>query len=121
MALFCMITGLVVLVASVMISKYQRMRESVLLRTIGASRKQIFSITALEYLFLGSLAAFSGILLSIAGSWLLAHYVFDTPLVPEPIPVFLVFFGVCLLTMIIGLANSRFIVNKPPLEVLRED
>ena len=121
MALFCMITGLVVLVASVMISKYQRMRESVLLRTIGASRKQIFSITALEYLFLGSLAAFSGILLSIAGSWLLAHYVFDTPFVPEPIPVFLVFFGVCLLTMIIGLANSRFIVNKPPLEVLRED
>jgi putative ABC transport system permease protein len=121
MAMFCMITGLVVLVASVMISKYQRMRESVLLRTIGASRKQIFSITALEYLFLGSLAAFSGILLSIAGSGLLAHYVFDTPFVPEPIPVFLVFFGVCLLTMIIGLANSRFIVNKPPLEVLRED
>jgi putative ABC transport system permease protein len=67
------------------------------------------------------LAAFSGILLAIAGSWLLAHYVFDTLFVPEAMPVLAIFLSVCMLTMIIGLANSRFIVNKPPLEVLRED
>jgi predicted lysophospholipase L1 biosynthesis ABC-type transport system permease subunit len=56
MAAFSVITGLIVLIASVRISKYQRMHESVLLRTLGASRKQIFTITLLEYFFLGALS-----------------------------------------------------------------
>ena len=121
MAAFCMITGLVVLIASVLISKYQRMRESVLLRTMGASRRQIYAITALEYFFLGALAAFAGILLSLLGSWALAHYVFETSFTPHIIPIFIIFFSVCALTVLIGLSNSRFIVSKPPLEILREE
>src|SRR5690606_22741758 len=50
---FSILTGIIVLVASVMISKYQRIKESVLLRTMGASRRQILVITALEYFSLG--------------------------------------------------------------------
>ncbi|MEO6851010.1 MAG: FtsX-like permease family protein, partial [Mucilaginibacter sp.] len=72
MAMFSIITGVVVLIASVRISKYQRIQESVLLRTMGASRKQILAITAIEYFFLGTLSAATGILIAIAGSWLLA-------------------------------------------------
>ncbi|MCU0382051.1 MAG: ABC transporter permease [Chitinophagaceae bacterium] len=121
MALFCLTTGLVVLIASVLISKYQRMRESVLLRTLGASRRQIFSITALEYVFLGTLAAFAGIVLSLLGSWALAYYVFETPFRPAMLSILLVFMSVVGLTVLIGIANSRFIVNKAPLEVLREE
>jgi putative ABC transport system permease protein len=121
MALFCLTTGLVVLIASVLISKYQRMRESVLLRTIGASRQQIFSITALEYVFLGTLAALAGIVLALLGSWALAHYVFETPFRPDWLSVLWVFLAVVGLTVLIGIANSRFIVNKAPLEVLREE
>ena len=121
MAAFCMTTGLVVLIASVLISKYQRMRESVLLRTMGASRQQIYAITALEYFFLGALAAFAGILLSLAGSWALAKYVFETPFTPQVLPVLIIFISVCALTVFIGLSNSRFIVSKPPLEILREE
>ncbi|HYC28934.1 MAG TPA: FtsX-like permease family protein, partial [Chitinophagaceae bacterium] len=121
MAGFSMITGLVVLVASVLISKYQRVQESVLLRTLGGSRKQIFQITALEYFFLGAFAAITGISLALAGSWALAHYLFDTSFDPEVLPVVIVFLSVSALTVIIGLANSRFIVSKPPLEILRQE
>jgi putative ABC transport system permease protein len=121
MALFCLTTGLVVLIASVLISKYQRMRESVLLRTLGASRRQIFSITALEYVFLGTLAALAGIVLSLLGSWALAHYVFETPFRPDMLSVLWVFLSVVGLTVLIGIANSRFIVNKAPLEILRQE
>ena len=53
MAMFSIVTAVVVLIASVRISKYQRIQESVLLRTMGASRRQIFSITTIEYFFLG--------------------------------------------------------------------
>jgi putative ABC transport system permease protein len=121
MAGFSIITGLVVLIASVLISKYQRMQESVLLRTLGASRKQIFYITALEYFFLGALAAFTGIILSLAGSWMLATYSFETSFTPQWLYLFFVFLSICLLTVIIGLANSRSVVTRPPLEILREE
>ena len=121
MALFCMLTGWFVLVSSVLISKYQRMRESVLLRTMGASRRQIFSITALEYAFLGSLAALAGILLSVAAGWALARFVFEAPFRPQWPTLAVVFLAVSAVTLLIGLANSRFIVDKAPLEVLRDE
>jgi putative ABC transport system permease protein len=121
MAGFSILTGLIVLIASVLISKYQRLQESVLLRTLGASRKQIFAITALEYFFLGSLAALTGILLSLAGSFLLAKFSFEAEFKPEFLPVIVVFLFVSMMTVFIGLINSRGILSRPPLEVLRQD
>ncbi|MEP6582922.1 MAG: FtsX-like permease family protein [Ginsengibacter sp.] len=119
MAGFSIVTGIVVLISSVLISKYQRLQESVLLRTLGGSRKQIFTITALEYFFLGALAAFTGILLALAASWGLAYYIFEIPFHPDLLPVLVLFVLVCLLTVGTGLANSRGILNRSPLEVLR--
>jgi putative ABC transport system permease protein len=121
MAGFSILTGLIVLIASVMISKYQRIQESVLLRTLGASRKQILVITALEYFFLGALAAFTGILIAVIGSFCLAKFNFESEFNPELGPIVLIFLFVSLLTVIIGLLNSRGILSRPPLEVLRQD
>lgn len=121
MAGFSIFTGLIVLIASVLISKYQRIQESVLLRTLGASRKQIFYITALEYFFLGTLAAATGIVLSTGVSWLLAKFIFETEFTLQWLPLFIVFVSVCLLTVFIGLINSRAVVRRPPLEILREE
>jgi putative ABC transport system permease protein len=109
------------LIASVLISKFQRIQESILLRTLGASRKQILFITALEYFFLGALAAATGILLSMAASWALAKYSFKAPFTPHWLPVAGLFTAISLLTVLIGLFNSRSILNKPPLEVLRKE
>jgi len=119
MSAFSIITGIVVLIASVRISKYQRIQESVLLRTLGASRKQIFAITALEYLFLGALSALTGTVIAISGSWLLAKYSFEIPFVINLLPALALFFIISVLTVIIGLLNSRGVLNKPPLEILR--
>lgn len=121
MAGFSIFTGLIVLIASVLISKYQRIQESVLLRTLGASRKQIFYITALEYFFLGALAAFTGMVLSLGISWMLARFIFETEFTTQWLALFIVFVCVCLLTVFIGLINSRAVVRRPPLEILREE
>lgn len=118
---FSIITGLVVLIASVLISKYQRIQESVLLRTLGASRKQIFAIAALEYFFLGAFAAATGIILALAGSWALAQFTFEAAFTPPILPIVVVFVLICMLTVFIGLVNSRFIVSKSPLEILRQE
>ena len=121
MAAFSIFTGLIVLIASVMISKYQRIQESVLLRTIGASRKQIFYITALEYFFLGALAAATGMFLSLGISFLVAKFMFETEFILKWVPLLIVFVSVCFLTVFIGLINSRAVVTRPPLEILREE
>ncbi|MFN8347831.1 MAG: FtsX-like permease family protein [Spirosomataceae bacterium] len=121
MAGFSILTGLIVLIASVLISKYQRIQESVLLRTLGASRRQILIITALEYFFLGTLASLTGIVLAVGGGWALAHYSFETDFSPQFLPVLLIFGVVAFITVFIGLVNSWGILSRSPLEVLRQD
>jgi putative ABC transport system permease protein len=120
MAAFSIATGLIVLISSVMISKYQRMQESVLLRTLGASRKQVFLITALEYFFLGFIAASTGIIIALLGNLALARYLFDIPFSPSWLAVLLILASISLLTTIIGVLNSRSVLNRPPLEILRK-
>ncbi|MET0242844.1 MAG: FtsX-like permease family protein [Flavitalea sp.] len=121
MAGFSIVTGLVVLVASVLLSKYQRIKESVLLRTIGAKRRQILVITSLEYFLLGALAALTGVIISLIGGWALATYTFKTPYDVPVLALVLIFFAVSGITVLIGLFNSRGILNRPPLEVLRAE
>ncbi|HMT29450.1 MAG TPA: ABC transporter permease [Bacteroidia bacterium] len=121
MAFFSIVTGILVLIGSVMISKFQRIQESVLLRTMGASRKQIFNINALEYFLLGSLSALTGILISVGVSMALAKFSFNTILVPDWIPMLIGYVAITSLTVLIGLLNSRDVVNKPPLEILRKE
>jgi putative ABC transport system permease protein len=121
MAFFSIITGIIVLIGSVRNSKYQRIRESVLLRTLGAKSSQILKITAFEYLYLGVLGSSVGILLSLVGSQLLAYFVFDTAFVPSWVPFLVVLPGITLLVLAIGLSNSRSVLNSPPLQVLRKE
>jgi putative ABC transport system permease protein len=121
MALFSILTGLIVLISSVALSKYQRLQESVLLRTLGASRRQILSINAIEYLMLGVMATATGIILSSGAAFLLSKFLFKVPFSPDWLPTILVFVVIVLLTLIIGLFNTRTVVNHPPLEVLRNE
>jgi putative ABC transport system permease protein len=121
MAFFSILTGIIVLIGSVRNSKYQRIRESVLLRTIGARSQQILKITALEYLYLGVLGSGIGILLSLFGSQLLAVFVFETPFTPSMEPFLILLPGITLLVLAIGLINSRSVISSPPLQVLRKE
>ncbi len=121
MALFSILTGLLVLISSVILSKYQRIKESVLLRTLGAKGNQILKINALEYFVLGALASLTGIVLAFLGTFLLAKFSFDMVFSPSLIPPLIVFLVITGLTVLIGMLNSRDIINKPPLEVLRAE
>ncbi len=121
MALFSILTGVLVLASAVLTSRYQRVQEGVLLRTLGASRRQIVQILFLEYLFLGGLAALTGLILAVGGSWALARFVFEVAFaVPGP-AIGAVFVLVTGLTVGVGMLNSRGIARRTPLEVLRAE
>ncbi len=121
MAIFSILIGVIVLISSLFLSKFQRIQESVLMRTIGASRKQILTISLIEYGLLGSLASLTGILIALAASFGLVKFVFEFNFSVPFIPILIIFILVTALTMIIGYANSREVISKSPLEVLRKE
>ena len=121
MAIFSIITGIIVLIGAIRNSKFQRIRENVLLRTLGATNKQILKIVSLEYLYLGVLGSLSGILLSLLGSQILAWSVFDMTFAPSYFPFVVLFPGITVLVLIVGLSNSKSVLKSPPLEVLRKE
>ena len=88
---------------------------------MGAGRNQILGINALEYFLLGSLASLTGIAISIALNMALAQYSFNTILAPDALPLVICYLAITTTTVVIGLVNSREVVNKPPLEILRNE
>lgn len=119
MAFFSIATGILVLISSLIISKYQRMRESILLRTLGASSQIVSKINTLEYFFLGSLASLSGLVLSFLATWLLSEFVFDFTFRGAWFEAFILYLLITSLTIILGWLNGRKISNQPPMEILR--
>ncbi len=121
MAGFSILTGIIVLLSSLLLSKFQRVKESVLLRTLGASRAQILKIYATEYAIIGILSAATGIILSLVASWLLVTFQLDLEFRIQYLPLILVFFFIVSLTVLTGLWMTKDVVQKSPLETLRKD
>jgi putative ABC transport system permease protein len=121
LATFTVLTGLVVLVTALLTGRYQRLQESVILRTLGASRAQVFRILLVEYGALGLLAAVTGILLALLATWALARFVFHTVFLPPLTPLAVALLLVPSVTAITGFLMSRGVLNHPPLAVLRQE
>lgn len=121
LALFSIVTGLIVLAGAVINSKFVRMKENVLLRTLGAQSKHITKITLIEYAYLGLFAALTGMILSVGGGWLLAKFFFEITFAFDWLELLLITTGVILLTITIGWWNSRDVMNTPPLQILRKE
>ncbi len=121
MALFSLAAGAVVLVGAVAASRYQRVREGALLRTLGATRPQLLRILLAEYAVLGILASLTAIALSTLAGFVLVRFVFEARFaVPGPSMLALVL-TIMVMTVLIGLSGSTEIWRRPPLEVLRAE
>jgi len=121
MALFSVLTGLIVLAGAVVVSRFQRIEESVLLKILGASRWTVIRITLIEYFLLGVFAAVTGLVLSVAAGWALARFLFNTPFVFEFYWVLAAVLVVSGLTVLVGFINSRGFYRHTALEVLRSE
>ena len=121
LALFSIITGLVVLAGAVVNSKFARIRENVLLRTLGARTRQILQITLIEYAYLGLFSALTGMFLSLVGGWALCRFFFEVQLGVSWSDLLLVGGAVMFLTIFVGWFNSREVISTPPLQILRKE
>jgi len=121
MALFTVATGLIVLAGAVLMGRHQRIRETVLLRTLGANRRQLAQIQLVEYSALGVQAAVVGSLLAIAGNALLARYVFHVAASVSALQVAAAAVTVSVLAVATGFMAGRGVADHPPLEILRQE
>jgi putative ABC transport system permease protein len=121
MAAFSVLTGLFVLAGAILNSKYVRLKENVLLRTIGAMSRQIISLTVIEYLLLGLLSALAGSLLAVLASWILMPYFFEIAFFPDVPGILSVWLIITLLTVVVGWFNTAGLLKKSPMEVLRRE
>lgn len=119
-ALFSLAVAIPVLFSAVSATRRARVREGVLLKTLGATRGQIARILLAEYSLLGLLGGFTGMLLSIGGGWAVVRYIFKTPFAPPIGPVAGIAAIVVGLTLLIGLLAGRDVFKETPITALRE-
>ena len=119
LSLLTVFTGCVIVVAILLSGRRDRLEESVLLRTLGASRSQIRRILVSEHVLLGLLASLTGGLLATGYAWLLARFLFKVPFSTVLWPLAAAVAVVCALTLALGLLLGRGIASHPPLAILR--
>ena len=104
-----------------MTGRWQRMREVVLLRTLGASRRQLRQALFAEYSVLGMLGATTGILLAMVAAWALATFIFHTGCSLRLSVLGIAFAAVTILTISVGLLSSWGLASQSPLSLLRNE
>jgi len=120
-ALFAIASGLIILASSVTSTRYQRIRETVLFRTLGATRSQLRWIQAVELLTMGSAAGLvGGILAAIAAHFLLGELL-ETEFDFRWLPLLIGGVASAVLAAVTGWLAGRGILRHKPLHILREN
>ena len=117
---FAIAAGLFILSGSIASTKYRRLRESAVLKILGAKRKMVASILGFEYATLGIIAALVGIIVAQGFSWAIMKYMIKSAWHWQPeILAWAFCFGV-LLTVTTGILSSLDVINDKPLKTIRE-
>ncbi|MBI2160054.1 MAG: FtsX-like permease family protein [Candidatus Rokubacteria bacterium] len=121
MALFSVAAGLVVMAGALTATRYQRLYESVILKTLGATRGAVARAFAVEYACLGAAAGVGGSLLAAALAWVVLRFVLDVPWALEPGPLVAGVLATTAVSLAVGFLATFRLLGRKPLEVLRQD
>ncbi len=114
-------SGVLIVIGSVAMTRFQRLYESAILKTLGATPRTITAMVALEYLGLGALGGLVGALGALVLSWAVARYLFDMDWQPAPATVVLGVVLTAVLVGVVGVLASLDVVRRRPLAVLRAE
>jgi putative ABC transport system permease protein len=112
-------TGLIVTAGALGVSRHQRLYQSVILKTLGATRGFVARVFALEYAILGVAAGLCGSLLATALAWSVARWALDIGWAGSPLTVAAGIAGAALLAIAVGFLGTFRLLGRKPLGVLR--
>jgi putative ABC transport system permease protein len=119
-AAFVILAGAVILASSVAGTRFRRIRETAILKTVGATRGRVAAIFSVEFLILGGVAGLMGSLLASAFTWVALKRLFEeTEFAFDPLPLLAATVLTALVAMAAGWLASARILGQKPLEVLR--
>jgi putative ABC transport system permease protein len=120
-ALFCVLSGALVMAASLAATRYRRLYESVILKAVGATRSVLARTFAVEYAILGAIGGLLGSGLASALSWAVLSTAFDLSWSLQPPILAAGCIATIALTMVVGFLSTYRILGQPPLSVLRHE
>jgi putative ABC transport system permease protein len=118
-SLFAVLAGIVILASAVAGTRFRRMREIALLKTLGATRARVVRIFSTEFFVLGAIAGLMGSLLATAFSNVLAHRLIHAGFRVDFWPNLICIAGAALLAVLAGWLASARLLQQKPLDVLR--
>jgi putative ABC transport system permease protein len=118
---FVFLSGLLILMGSIAMTKFHRLYESAILKTLGAKRKLIVTTLLVEYGVLGLLAGTLGSLAAIALTWAVSKYGLEISWRFVPSVNLLGVALATLLVMLVGVLSSWDVLVKKPLGILRAE
>ena len=120
LAAFSILAGAVILASSIASTQFRRVREVVVLKTLGAKRNHIAAVFSVEFIVLGLLAGFVGVIFANLLSRVLLHRL-DVVFHMEWLATAIALVGTAVLATVTGWAASFRILGQKPLQVLREE
>jgi putative ABC transport system permease protein len=120
LAAFSILAGAVILASSIASTQFRRVREVVVLKTLGAKRNHIAAVFSVEFIVLGLLAGLVGVIFANLLSRVLLHRL-DVAFHVEWLATALALVGTAVLATVTGWAASFRMLGQKPLQVLREE
>ena len=116
---FVILSGILILIGSVALTKSQRIYENAILKTLGARRWTLASILLTEYGLLGLLAGVIGSGFAVILSWAVSRYILDIEWTFDPVVPVLGILITAVLVMLVGSIASFDVLFRKPLATLR--
>ncbi len=116
---FVMLSGILILIGSIALTKSQRIYENAILKTLGAKLGTLASILIAEYGLLGLLAGIIGTTFATVMSYAVSRFVMDIQWEFDPVVTVLGVLVTTLLVMLVGVAASFDLLFRKPLVTLR--
>jgi putative ABC transport system permease protein len=117
---FAIVSGLFILSGAIASTKFRRLKESAILKTLGAKRSVVASILGYEYAMLGVIAATIGVLLSAGLSWAVMEYIVKSDWHLRIVPLAWALFTAIILTTVTGILSSLDVLRNKPVHTLRK-
>ena len=113
------LSGILILVGSIALTKSQRIYENAILKTLGAKRPTLTAILFAEYGLLGLLSGLIGTGFATLLSFAVSRYLFDIEWEFDPVLTIEGIFGTAAIVMLVGAAASFDVLFRKPLSTLR--
>ncbi len=121
LGLFALISGLIILTGTMILNKWEKRKETALIRCLGGTTKDVVIVQLWENGILGVLSGALGIWFANSISWAIDTKILKLEFMPRPMTNIFSFLVVILAVVVVGAIALWDVLKERPLTVLRNE